>query len=263
MLPGPRTARKWKALICWLIRGTLGRAMGGLPRALAACVLLAGCQASPTGLRMHVYSDVAQLEEIQVRIEPVLDDGGVVMPYDAGVPGAVGIDRTFEVRAPGAPPDDLRAPIPLVIGIAPFDGLGSIDARAVHIEVTATATRCVLGVSRVRRFVPDRIQDVYVELTERCCDVQDTCPEGYVCGFTGCEPDDPNAPLECSATLPESCNGRDDDCDPNVDEGTLSCGTGVCANEVPLCTGGARNVCTELLARAAVEVRAARFAHAA
>ncbi|MHC4837803.1 MAG: MopE-related protein [Planctomycetota bacterium] len=44
----------------------------------------------------------------------------------------------------------------------------------------------------------------------------------------------------------EACNGVDDDCDGQTDEGfgTISCGTGACVREVNACEGGAPAVCT-------------------
>ncbi len=49
---------------------------------------------------------------------------------------------------------------------------------------------------------------------------------------------------------PETCNGQDDDCDGEVDEGTvlLSCGIGACHTTVPSCVDGAPQTCTPLAA---------------
>ncbi len=45
---------------------------------------------------------------------------------------------------------------------------------------------------------------------------------------------------------PEVCDGRDNDCDGNTDNGlpNLTCGVGECANSVPACAGGTNNTCT-------------------
>ncbi|MCA9544180.1 MAG: hypothetical protein KC613_07305, partial [Myxococcales bacterium] len=45
------------------------------------------------------------------------------------------------------------------------------------------------------------------------------------------------------AAQAETCNGVDDDCDGQVDEGTLRCGVGACAVEVSACVTGRDNVC--------------------
>ncbi|MBP6832990.1 MAG: hypothetical protein KA978_19540, partial [Deltaproteobacteria bacterium] len=44
----------------------------------------------------------------------------------------------------------------------------------------------------------------------------------------------------------EVCNGRDDDCDGQVDEGlgTITCGIGACQRTTPACIGGVSQVCT-------------------
>ena len=44
---------------------------------------------------------------------------------------------------------------------------------------------------------------------------------------------------------PETCNGKDDDCDLAIDEGTgtLTCGVGQCAHSEPSCQGGAPGPC--------------------
>lgn len=43
----------------------------------------------------------------------------------------------------------------------------------------------------------------------------------------------------------ETCNGEDDDCDGDTDEGlgTLTCGQGVCHHTIDFCVGGAEQVC--------------------
>jgi hypothetical protein len=62
---------------------------------------------------------------------------------------------------------------------------------------------------------------------------------GCIDGVPGrCEDGRPDAP--------ETCNGRDDDCDARVDEGTgsLVCGVGRCMREAPACVAGGPGVCS-------------------
>ncbi len=68
---------------------------------MGALVLLAGCDPSQTGLRLRIYSDVSGLDALRVVVEPVLDEGGVVMPFDGGT-ASVGLDQTFAARAGSA-----------------------------------------------------------------------------------------------------------------------------------------------------------------
>lgn len=54
----------------------------------------------------------------------------------------------------------------------------------------------------------------------------------------------------CTPGIPteETCNGLDDDCDGEIDEnlGTISCGTGVCTNQVSACVNGTPQTCAPL-----------------
>ncbi|GMV38718.1 MAG: hypothetical protein AMXMBFR64_04340 [Myxococcales bacterium] len=80
------------------------------------------------------------------------------------------------------------------------------------------------------------------------------CLEGYedaptVCAAGACE-----APTTCGVECPaaepvtEVCNGADDDCNGETDEGLgdMVCGVGVCARLVPKCVGGNANLCDPL-----------------
>jgi putative metal-binding protein len=42
----------------------------------------------------------------------------------------------------------------------------------------------------------------------------------------------------------ETCDGLDNDCDGDVDEGTTTCGIGACTTTVPMCVDGKDNTCT-------------------
>ncbi len=49
--------------------------------------------------------------------------------------------------------------------------------------------------------------------------------------------------LQVSAPSAEVCDGRDNDCDGETDEGQRSCGVGMCFREVPVCVDGHPNPC--------------------
>ncbi len=55
------------------------------------------------------------------------------------------------------------------------------------------------------------------------------------------------AGVDCggACTIPETCNGVDDDCNGTIDEGlgAVSCGVGACQATVPACVGGVVQVC--------------------
>ncbi len=72
------------------------------------------------------------------------------------------------------------------------------------------------------------------------------CPTGAVglcaAGRATCVGGVPGCAPVVDAT-PERCSGADEDCDGAVDEGTLRCGEGVCAVEVPRCAGGVEAPC--------------------
>jgi hypothetical protein len=79
-------------------------------------------------------------------------------------------------------------------------------------------------------------------------------PAGHVSSNTDCNDADP-------AVRPggeEVCNGRDDDCNSNTDEGlgTLSCGAPACPTTVTACVGGVPQTCTPVCPDAALPVDA-------
>ncbi len=66
-----------------------------------------------------------------------------------------------------------------------------------------------------------------------------TCADGVKNG------DETDVDCGGACTVPETCNGVDDDCDGSTDEdlGTLTCGIGACQVTVPSCLGGASQAC--------------------
>jgi hypothetical protein len=70
---------------------------------------------------------------------------------------------------------------------------------------------------------------------------QDFDGDGYI-GSVDCDDSNPN--IHPGAL--ETCNGRDDDCNGQVDEnlGSLTCGSGACQRSVAACTNGSPGVCT-------------------
>ena len=70
--------------------------------------------------------------------------------------------------------------------------------------------------------------------------------DGFLAGPAGQDCDDKNAGIHPNAN--ETCNGKDDDCDGQLDEGLgkISCGSGGCAQELPACTNGKPTVCPEI-----------------
>ncbi|MDW8363992.1 MAG: putative metal-binding motif-containing protein, partial [Myxococcales bacterium] len=84
---------------------------------------------------------------------------------------------------------------------------------------------------------------VCAPIGERCCVDFDEDDHGVGVGCRGLDCDETNRRIHASAT--EECNGRDDDCDMEVDEGNpgggLVCSTGmpgVCSSGVTVCRGG-------------------------
>jgi hypothetical protein len=80
--------------------------------------------------------------------------------------------------------------------------------------------------------------------------VGDSCEDGSATdgdgdGFPASEDCDDTDP-SIHPAAPEACNGSDDDCDGQVDEGfgTLTCGTGACERTVSACLDGQPQTCT-------------------
>ena len=72
------------------------------------------------------------------------------------------------------------------------------------------------------------------------CAQDSDCAEGLVCNFSSA--------VCCTTTEAEDCNAVDDDCDGETDEdlGTISCGMGVCLNDVQSCVAGVVQSCEPL-----------------
>ncbi|MDI7267166.1 MAG: MopE-related protein, partial [Myxococcota bacterium] len=78
---------------------------------------------------------------------------------------------------------------------------------------------------------------------EDCLDADgDGYGEGAGCGGPDCDDQD----LDVFPGADERCNGVDDDCDDETDEGfpPLTCGVGACARSAPGCADGRTGVCT-------------------
>lgn len=160
--------------------------------ALVALVAF-GCAADPTGIRLHVDTDLAvpaELASLHVVIEPM-----------GGAEPGIGLDR---IVVPGR-----DAPLPMVIGIVPKDG----DARR-HVRIAITPEPGpdlaipLVPWEQVVRFSEERVVDVFVSFPGSCelrgatgcvepCLGDDACDDGIECtvdrcGETGCShtPDD-------------------------------------------------------------------------
>lgn len=190
-------------------------------QALALVALaLGGCAADPTGIRLHVDTDLAvpsELASLRIVIEPL-----------AGEEPGLGLDRTV---VPGR-----DAPLPMVIGIVPKDG---DDTRLIRIAITPEAgpelaVPLVPFEQRVR-FTEERVVDVFASFPGSCelrdvpgctepCLGDDACDDGIGCTVDLCEeagcthtPDDELCPVG-SCDPGAGCRGCD----------TASCVAGPC-----------------------------------
>lgn len=212
-------------------------------RPLLAVAMISGCVEQPTGIRVHVETDLEVprvLNAVRLRIAP-FGDAGVVSDTDP----PIGLDQTIRLDGPDAGWTDggTRSwTLPITVGVIPWRD--SRDRVVIVAEGSTDATECVLDpVKKSLRFEPGVLQDVYIELAALCCvrggrmmlpdgTFAEQCPPGQTCGFSGCGPatDDP---LVCIPG-PEACNGQDDDCDGADDEDVPRprCGVGSCARRL-------------------------------
>jgi hypothetical protein len=164
---------------------------------IQASVLLAiacaGCAADPTGIRLHIDTDLAvpaELASLRIVIEPL-----------SGEEPSLGLDRTV---VPGR-----DAPLPMVIGIVPKDG---DSTRLVRIVITPEPGPelpvPLVPYEQIVRFTEERVVDVFASFPGSCelravpgcvepCLGDDACDDGIVCTVdlcteTGCThaPDD-------------------------------------------------------------------------
>lgn len=127
-------------------------------------------------------------------------------------------------------------------------------STAVCAEGCGPVMQCPAG------FLCEDVPAVSGEMTRQCVPA-DRCPCGpaldgvtIACSHAnphgtcpGVERCDGDQWLACDAAVPaeEACNGDDDDCDGQTDEGfgTLTCGLGVCHHTVEVCKGGTLHEC--------------------
>ncbi len=145
---------------------------------------LLGCASDPTGLRLHVDSDLdvpAELEGVVIRIEP-----------EGGAPGdGIGLYRRVVLG------EDTE--LPIVIGIAPAAG---DDGHRVHVVVQPIPGPALdVDLEPFHGLVPfeaGAVRDLYVQFPGPC-----TVRDGSTCG----EPCDVDAVCDVSTwcVTPDSC----------------------------------------------------------
>ncbi|MCB9549607.1 MAG: putative metal-binding motif-containing protein [Myxococcales bacterium] len=133
-----------------------------------------------------------------------------------------------------------RALLPLLLAVAPgCDDPGTAGPATIHGGDAAADARVA---------TPDRgVEDaeIFPDALPGCA-LADGDDDGYgtdpTCEFVDC--DDANRSIHPGAY--EACNGVDDDCDGEVDEGlnVAVCGLGECRREAPNCLEGKPNRCT-------------------
>ncbi|MFO0594555.1 MAG: MopE-related protein [Myxococcaceae bacterium] len=119
---------------------------------------------------------------------------------------------------------------------ADCDGLPCVSVSGAK----ACLPRCVSGqcaVGFLCKSVPNVTGDVCVPESGDCCvDLDgDGFGRGQACAGDDCDDTDP----AIHRGAPEMCNGRDDDCDGEVDDlGVNMCGVGACLVAAPVCADG-------------------------
>lgn len=182
-----------------------------------------GCGSDPTGIRLHIDTDLrvpSELGQLRILISP-----------EGGVPtGSLGLDRTV---VPG-----VDAELPIVIGIVPEAGDAS---RRVHVLVEPAPgpelDQPLVPFDRVLSFVADEVRDVDVSFPASCalrgadgcverCEADDHCDDGVSCTRDRCDdrecvhvPDDGLCGIgSCDPVV---------GCDPGPCEGS-ACDAGLC-----------------------------------
>ncbi len=144
------------------------------------------------------------------------------------------------------------------------DGVVDEDALEVGAPCSAGAGACQVAGAQLCQEGRVSCDAVPAEPGAEACNGEDEDCDGAIdeglgiqrCGEGVCErilaACAEGSPVPCEPLLgagEEQCNGADDDCDGEVDEGLpdLSCGEGVCARDLPRCVDGRLNACDPFL----------------